>query len=82
MGSRGAFINVDLNNFDFKLGGKHYKTIGVLKSNSNVRVIEQDSTRVKAPEFSHTPGRIYAVIKNGRLKHLAYYREFLIIREK
>ena len=75
MGSRGAFINVDLNNFDFKLGGKHYKTIGVLKSNSNVRVIEQDSTRVKAPEFSHTPGRIYAVIKNGRLKHLAYYDE-------
>ena len=38
MGSRGAFINVDLNNFDFKLGGKHYKTIGVLKSNSNVRI--------------------------------------------
>ena len=46
-----------------------------MKSNSNVRLIEQDSTRVKAPEYSHTPGRIYAVIKNGKLKHLAYYDE-------
>jgi len=75
MGSRGAFIDVDLNNFEFKSGGKHYRTLGVLKSNSNVRLIEQDSTRVKAPEYSHTPGRIYAVIKNGKLKHLAYYDE-------
>ena len=33
----------------------HYRTIGVLKSNSNVRPIEQDSTRVKAPEYSHAP---------------------------
>lgn len=75
MGSRGAFIDVDLNNFEFKSGGKHYRTLGVLKSNGNVRLIEQDSTRVKAPEYSHTPGRIYAVIKNGKLKHLAYYDE-------
>ena len=28
---------------------------------------------VKAPEFSHTAGRIYAVVKDGILKHLAYY---------
>ena len=33
----------------------------------------QDSSNVKAPEFSHTPGRIYAVVKDGQLKHLAYY---------
>ena len=33
MGSRGAFIDVDLNNFEFKSGGKHYRTLGVLKSN-------------------------------------------------
>ena len=30
---------------------------------------------VKAPEYSHTPGRIYAVVKDGQLKHVAYYDE-------
>lgn len=75
MGSRGAFESVDTGNFTFKTGGQHYKSIGVLSSNSNVKVIVQDSTNVKAPEYSHTAGRIYAVVKDGKLKHLAYYDE-------
>lgn len=75
MGSRGAFVDVNTGDFTFKAGGQHYKSIGVLSTNPNVKVIVQDSSNVKAPEFSHTPGRIYAVVKDGALKHLAYYDE-------
>lgn len=75
MGSRGAFVNVDRNDFSFVEGGQHYKSLGVLSSNPNVKIIIQDSNAVKAPEYSHTAGRIYAVVKNGELKHLAYYDE-------
>lgn len=75
MGSRGAFESVDLGNFTFKEGGQHYKSIGTLHGDSNVKVIIQDSNAVKAPEFSHTPGRVYAVVKDGQLKHVAYYDE-------
>ena len=73
MGSRGAFVDVNKGNFDFKEGGQHYKSLGVLNSNHNVKVLVQDSNNVKAPEYSHTAGRIYAIVKDGRLKHLAYY---------
>ena len=73
MGSRGAFVNVDTGDFTFKAGSQHYHSVGVLSSDPNVKVIIQDSNNVKAPEFSHTPGRIYAVVKDGQLKHLAYY---------
>ncbi len=65
----------DLGNFTFKEGGQHYKSIGTLRGDSNVKVIIQDSNAVKAPEFSHTPGRVYAVVKDGQLKHVAYYDE-------
>ena len=65
MGSRGAFINVNINNFSFTVGGQHYKTLGVLSNNSNVKVIVQDSNNVKAPEYSHTADRIYAIVKKG-----------------
>ncbi len=75
MGSRGAFVSVDAGNFSFVEGGQHYMSLGTLSSNPNVKVIIQDSTNVKAPEFSHTPGRVYAVVKDGSLKHLAYYDE-------
>ncbi|MCD7884547.1 MAG: hypothetical protein LUI87_12705 [Lachnospiraceae bacterium] len=75
MGSRGAFESVDMGNFSFKEGGQHYYSLGTLSNDSNVKVIVQDSKSVKAPEFSHTPGRIYAVVKDGSLKHLAYYDE-------
>lgn len=73
MGSRGAFVDVDTGNFSFKEGGQHYKSIGELSTDPNVKVIIQDSSNVKAPEYSHTPGRIYAIVKDGVLKHLAYY---------
>lgn len=75
MGSRGAFVDVDRGYFSFKDGGQHYKSIGTLSTNPNVKVIVQDSKRVKAPEYSHTPGRVYAVVKDGVLKHVAYYNQ-------
>lgn len=75
MGSRGAFMNVNTGDFSFVEGGQHYMSLGVLSSNPNVKIIMQDSSSVKAPEYSHTPGRIYAIVKNGALKHLAYYDE-------
>ncbi len=73
MGSRGAFADVDMESFDFRENGQHYKSLGTLSSNPNVKIIVQDSNNVKAPEFSHTAGRIYAVVKGSQLKHLAYY---------
>ena len=75
MGSRGAFVNIDIGNYDFIEGGQHYYSLGLLSSNPNVKVIIQDSNNVKAPEYSHTAGRIYAIVKAGVLKHLAYYDE-------
>ena len=75
MGSRGAFVDVSADDFTFVEGGQHYMSLGTLAGNANVKVIVQDSNNVKAPEFSHTPGRVYAVVKNGELKHLAYYDE-------
>lgn len=73
MGSRGAFI--DYVNFEFTEGGQQYYKIGTLSSNPNVVVVYQNATRVKAPLFSHTPGRVYAIAKEGELKHLAYFDE-------
>lgn len=73
MGSRGAFVDVGKGVFDFVQGGQHYMSLGTLSTNPHVKVIIQDSNAVKAPEYSHTAGRIYAVVKNGELKHLSYY---------
>ena len=30
---------------------------------------------VKAPEYSHTANRSYAIVQNGKLKHLTFYDE-------
>lgn len=73
MGSRGAFVDVKKENFNFVENGQHYMSLGTLSSNPNVSILIQTSNNVKAPEYSHTPNRIYAIVKNGHLKHLAYY---------
>ena len=72
MGSRGAFENVDLGNFHFKEGGQNYHSVGEV---DGIQVIIQDSGSVKAPEFSHTANRSYAIVQNGKLKHLTFYDE-------
>ncbi len=35
----------------------------------------QTKGSVKAPEFSHTANRIYAIVQRGAIKHLAFYDE-------
>lgn len=73
MVSRGAFINVNIGDFRFKDGGQNYFSIGTLSSDPNVKVLIQGKGSVKAPEFSHTEGRVYAIVQDGKLKHLTYY---------
>ena len=73
MGSRGAFVDVDMGDFNFKDGGQNYFSLGALSSNPNVKILIQNKGSVKAPEYSHTKGRIYAIVQDGKLKHLTYY---------
>lgn len=70
MGSRGAFENVHTGDFTFREGGQLYHSIGEV---DGVKVLVMNSKAAKAPEYSHTAGRKYAVVKDGKLKHLAFY---------
>ena len=70
MGARGAFVDVNMENFTFVEGGQQYQSIGM---SGEVKVLIQTKGGVKAPEFSHTPNRVYAVVQDGKLKHIAYY---------
>lgn len=77
MGSRGAFVDVNLKDFTLNIGiGKNqqtYKTIGEI---DGVQIIVQEKGQsVKAPDYSHTANRKYAVIQDGKLKHLSFYDE-------
>lgn len=62
----------DLGNFHFKEGGQNYHSVGEV---DEIQVIIQDSGSVKAPEYSHTANRSYAIVQNGKLKHLTFYDE-------
>ena len=73
MGSRGAFVDVNIEDFTFIDGGQNYYSIGTLSSDNNVKILIQNRGSVKAPEFSHTDGRIYAIVQDGKLKHIVYY---------
>lgn len=70
MGARGAFVDVNMDDFTFVEGGQQYQSIGM---SGEVKVLIQTKGGVKAPEFSHTPNRVYAVVQDGKLKHIAYY---------
>lgn len=65
-------IKRDLGNFHFKEGGQNYHSVGEV---DEIQVIIQDSGSVKAPEYSHTANRSYAIVQNGKLKHLTFYDE-------
>lgn len=74
MGSRGAFLDVSSGDFTFKENGETFLPIGHLSSNENVVVlVRKGKNSVKAPEYSPTPKRIYAVVQGNSLKHLVYY---------
>lgn len=72
MGSRGAFVNINVNDFNFVDSGQTYHSIGIVEG---VKVLVRDKGSVKAPDYSHTENRIYAIIQNGKLKHLTWYDE-------
>lgn len=72
MGSRGSFVSVNTGNFTFVENGQRYRSIGEI---DGAKVLIQTTGAVKAPEYSHTANRIYAVVQNGVLKHLAFYDE-------
>lgn len=75
MGSRGAFVDVSSGNFSFVEGGQRYFAVGTLSTDSNIKVLVQKTGAVKAPEYSHTADRVYAVVQNGMLKHVSFYDE-------
>lgn len=72
MGSRGAFEDVSVGDFNFVDGGQTYKSVGEV---DGIKVLMRTIGSVKAPEYSHTANRVYAVIQNGALKHLTFYDE-------
>lgn len=73
MGSRGAFADVNAGDFTFVDGGQTFNSIGKV---DGVKVlVRTDGYSVKAPEYSHTAKRTYAVIQDGKLKHLTFYDE-------
>ena len=49
MGARGAFVDVDMEDFTFVEGGQQYQSIGM---SGEVKVLIQTKGGVKAPEFS------------------------------
>jgi hypothetical protein len=55
MGGRGAFVDVNLNDFQFTDGGQAYQTIGEV---DGIQILVQNKGAVKAPEFSHTENGI------------------------
>lgn len=65
-------VHLNAGDFSFVDGGKTFRSIGDF---DNVKILVKESGSVKAPEFSHTAGRIYAIVQDGKLKHLAYYDE-------
>ncbi|MBQ1947660.1 MAG: hypothetical protein II359_03525 [Clostridia bacterium] len=72
MGSRGAFEDVNTGNFTFIDGGQTFNSIGEV---DGVKVLVRTSGSVKAPEYSHTENRTYAIVQDGQLKHLTFYDE-------
>ncbi len=70
MGGRGSFEDVDKGDFTFVEGGQTYHSIGEI---DGVKVLVRDKGAVKAPEYSHTAWRTYAIIQDGKLKHISFY---------
>lgn len=72
MGGRNAFIDVDTNNFEFKDGGKTFYKIDAY---NNVDIlIRKEKLPYKAPEYSKESEATYAIIQNGKIKHIAFYK--------
>lgn len=80
MGGRGSYIDTVV--FDFREGGQTFETnekasIDISQISPNIRVIGKinEKASVAAPEISHTSNRIYVVMQNEMIKHIAFYNE-------
>lgn len=76
MGSRGAFINFDENDFTFKLGSQIYRTIGY---EDGIKYIIQDDHKngKKLPDYSHSDDAIYALIARDKVIGFAIYNNHI-----
>ena len=73
MGSRGSFVDINSEDLSFVENGQTYH---IIWDYQNVKVIIRDKGQsVKAPDFSHTANAVYAIVQNGKLKHIAWYGE-------
>lgn len=70
MGGRGAFVNVNSNDFTFVEGGQNYITT---ENRNGIKIIIQKKGPVKLPEYSHSANSIYAIYQKGNLKSIAIY---------
>lgn len=77
MGGRGAFIDIDKENWTFREGGQTFFCQSVFYSKvfGDVKILMQNQPNVRVPLYSHSANKIYAVIKNKKLKHIAFYDE-------
>lgn len=76
MGGRGSFVNVSAGDFHFLLGGQEYISLATIDNNIKIIVKVGGNTKsVPAPLYSHTAGRIYATVKDGKLKYISFYDE-------
>lgn len=78
MGSRGAFVNIDDNNYNFVDGGQLYKTIYFDKEN-DIKILKQSKGSIKVPDYSHTGDVIYAVFQKGKVKSIGIYKKHIKI---
>lgn len=74
MGGRGAFVDVKNNDFRFVENGQTFITVGEIDGIEII--IRKKPYATNVPMYSHGENKIYAVVKNGKLKSLAYYDEF------
>ena len=71
MGGRGAFKNVSEKDFTFVENGQTYIKVGEI---GDVEIlVRKGNLSVKAPDYSHSPNKVYATLQNGKLKHLSFY---------
>lgn len=72
MGGRGAFIDVNTNNFSFVENGQIYHTIGF---DGEIKYLIQENGKggKKIPDYSHSLNGIYALLVDGKIKSVGIY---------
>jgi len=74
MRSRGAFINIENDDFSFVVNGQKYHSL-YFDVKRNIKYLIQTEGSNKVPDYSHSPNRIYALIQNGKAKSIWIYED-------